>query len=1091
MNTDKPAKIDGDSSKTDEESSSSGQQRTQTTSSTTSKVTPHLPERKSSLEADKPLRSSASICENRSKTSTRPSSASASGSASCSTATVSTGSEDMKRASAKKLIERYFYQLVDGCGNPKCNNKYCASSGKVEKLSPNAAAARAIQLFSLDADLCDTHPSKVPKTMSSASAPSAASCSSASSSAPLLSSAARDAGCSSGNISAGSSSGSSSGLDDSTASTEAESSWRLIGSAELEETNDSSNQEMDSMDEDEPRESNERKNQNHHYEGGGGEGSAKIPYALRSSSASQDNNSSFASCLSELCSTSSGKKKTLSGSSSCKESNKKQRDSSPVEFLDEAKLQELIAACKRDNTDTPLIRTLGAIFSSYQSIALSFQKRPCSSIDAMLEKAPGDLKNLKKEDLRTLEGDLDKDEDSSAEKVPETKENHHTTVDLASLRRSMKALYEAKSSVFGPINNALQALGESLSVELRVHLTKKEDIEQVISVFVIVFEVLQIGTAEFLEVSLPRICAAVCHLPTWAQARMVHIWAMHCKEGIQPLLQLVQQLVTISTLSLNYYRDVKIHDNEVVCNATKVMKLVFYANILAGEVDPKHYREADLGDIAPPTYLSLIPEDDEPPLYNSKEKKAKQQKLEDPLATELDVNILDCRKPHVPYEEFYNEPLCDVIEMDHDYLNYKNNTTSEGAFFADSTKKFSFMLYSFILTPATKTLALYYDSRIRMYSERRLSFLHQQLGGGIQSVNPFLKLKIRRDHIIDDALVELEMIAMSNPKDLKKQLVVEFSGEQGIDEGGVSKEFFQLIIEEIFNPDYGMFINIEDTNMVWFNSTSFENEAQFTLIGIVLGLAIYNNIILAVNFPMVVYRKLMGMKGSFIDLRDWNPVLYNSLKSILDHQENDMEEVFMQTFKICYKDVFGNTLDHELKPDGDKIFVNQDNKQEFVELYADFLLNQNIEKQFMAFKRGFQMVTDESPLHLLFRPEEVELIVCGSKEFDFNELEQSTEYEGGFTAESQTIKDFWDIVHGLSMESKLKLLQFTTGSDRVPVGGLSRLKLVIARNGPDCDRLPTSHTCFNVLLLPEYSTREKLEERLLKAINYSKGFGML
>lgn len=52
---------------------------------------------------------------------------------------------------------------------------------------------------------------------------------------------------------------------------------------------------------------------------------------------------------------------------------------------------------------------------------------------------------------------------------------------------------------------------------------------------------------------------------------------------------------------------------------------------------------------------------------------------------------------------------------------------------------------------------------------------------------------------------QLEMVAMENPKDLKKQLVVEFEGEQGIDEGGVSKEFFQLIVEEIFNPDYGKF----------------------------------------------------------------------------------------------------------------------------------------------------------------------------------------------------------------------------------------------------------------------------------------------
>lgn len=116
------------------------------------------------------------------------------------------------------------------------------------------------------------------------------------------------------------------------------------------------------------------------------------------------------------------------------------------------------------------------------------------------------------------------------------------------------------------------------------------------------------------------------------------------------------------------------------------------------------------------------------------------------------------------------------------------------------------------------------------------------------------------------------MVAMENPIDLKKQLVVEFEDEQGIDEGGVSKEFFQLVIEEIFNPDYAMFTLQNESQTVWFNPTSFESDAQFTLIGVVLGLAIYNNVILAVNFPMVLYRKLMGGKGSFEDLSDWNPV---------------------------------------------------------------------------------------------------------------------------------------------------------------------------------------------------------------------------
>lgn len=98
-----------------------------------------------------------------------------------------------------------------------------------------------------------------------------------------------------------------------------------------------------------------------------------------------------------------------------------------------------------------------------------------------------------------------------------------------------------------------------------------------------------------------------------------------------------------------------------------------------------------------------------------------------------------------------------------------------------------------------------------MYSERRISFIQSVAG---QLSNPYLRLRVRRDHIIDDALVELEMLAMENPNDLKKQLVVEFVGEQGIDEGGVSKEFFQLIVEEIFNPDYGMFVPQPDSQVI-------------------------------------------------------------------------------------------------------------------------------------------------------------------------------------------------------------------------------------------------------------------------------------
>ena len=69
-----------------------------------------------------------------------------------------------------------------------------------------------------------------------------------------------------------------------------------------------------------------------------------------------------------------------------------------------------------------------------------------------------------------------------------------------------------------------------------------------------------------------------------------------------------------------------------------------------------------------------------------------------------------------------------------------------------------------------------------------------------------------------------------------------------------------------------MFTYDADTRQCWFNQTSFESHDQFTLIGLLLGLAIYNSVILDVHFPMVVYRKLFGRNGSLFDLKDSHPV---------------------------------------------------------------------------------------------------------------------------------------------------------------------------------------------------------------------------
>lgn len=105
--------------------------------------------------------------------------------------------------------------------------------------------------------------------------------------------------------------------------------------------------------------------------------------------------------------------------------------------------------------------------------------------------------------------------------------------------------------------------------------------------------------------------------------------------------------------------------------------------------------------------------------------------------SELGVNVLDCRQPPVAFADFYNEPLSDVVEMDRDFAYFAASSEAPSSA-ANNSLKISFMNFPFILTPAAKALGLYYDNRIRMYSERRQSIFNSVMNG--QPSNPYLKV---------------------------------------------------------------------------------------------------------------------------------------------------------------------------------------------------------------------------------------------------------------------------------------------------------------------------------------------------------------
>merc|ERR1712050_799129 len=98
-------------------------------------------------------------------------------------------------------------------------------------------------------------------------------------------------------------------------------------------------------------------------------------------------------------------------------------------------------------------------------------------------------------------------------------------------------------------------------------------------------------------------------------------------------------------------------------------------------------------------------------------------------------------------------------------------------------------------------------------------------------------------------------------------------------------------------------------------------------------------------------------------------------------------------------------------------------------------------------------------------------------------------------ASSEVTQWFWEVVEGFDPEKKGKLLQFTTGTSRLPAGGFKDLKppFKIEVTAESVDHLPNSHTCFNQLCIPKYSSKEELEGKLKQALTVGSdaGFGVM
>ncbi|KAI3645965.1 hypothetical protein MP228_008893 [Amoeboaphelidium protococcarum] len=453
---------------------------------------------------------------------------------------------------------------------------------------------------------------------------------------------------------------------------------------------------------------------------------------------------------------------------------------------------------------------------------------------------------------------------------------------------------------------------------------------------------------------------------------------------------------------------------------------------------------------------------------------------------------------------------------------------------ADNQKRlqnnFSILNYPFLIDTEMKIKLLRLESLCFMSTQFEDAFVNQGQSNALNkislshdssraiallksSANPYLVLCVDRLNLINSTLQQLQQ----KRADLHKPLKVQFINEEGLDQGGVQKEFFQLCIEYLLGVDSRLFAADEDSELLWMQRSTVALEDLYWLVGVLIGLALYNNVMINLQFPLIMYKYLLNVdhQPTFADYFQLKPVTGRNLLKILQWDEDlngSLKDILCLNFTIQLDD--GASVD--LIRDGGSVEVDAQNRELYVQKFVEYHMHTAVVDAIKSLHSGFwqvisgpQFIThwqnvnnSEYPYVVkMLRPEELCIILCGTLDNQslqmfsseiFGTLQKNCVLDGGFTKDSPQIIAFWDIVlNQFSNYQRRKLYEFITASDRVPFDRFESIVISIQKNGTTSTRLPTSMACFNRLLLPQYDTVEQMQRCLSLAIEESKGFGLV
>ena len=317
--------------------------------------------------------------------------------------------------------------------------------------------------------------------------------------------------------------------------------------------------------------------------------------------------------------------------------------------------------------------------------------------------------------------------------------------------------------------------------------------------------------------------------------------------------------------------------------------------------------------------------------------------------------------------------------------------------------------------------------------------------------------------------------------------------EDGVDAGGLYKEYIYKLSEECFGPKIGLFTE-SSTGFLLPNKEAYKISEKYLLmyefIGFIVAKAICDDIKLYPNISPIFLNNIIEIENSFTDLKEYDPEVYKNLTALKQY-EGDVENDFGLTFSICEEDSQTKKVRTiNLIENGDKIPVTNNNRLMYIKKMTEYKLYYQYSDQCDNFRNGIQRVIDLEILKM-YTGDELRQIIYGFDKdvFDIDDMKNNIQYHHwnmNDPKEVETIKNFFKIVHEFDIKEKEKLLFFCTSLKRLPIGGFKRLRppFILSKSQQG---IPTASTCVNMLKLPVLPYNQ-LKEKLRYVINAEAGF---